>query len=258
MDHSAICANCGTTYTRNRPIRGTTCSKTCSAAFHRRRRETRTCKACGASFEVKPASNAQFCSISCFNGSPYHHHGRTSKSPLIVACERCGKQFRRHNGHINQRFCSVTCVRDSRPSPRTFFCKHCGKNVTQKLGQKDKQFCSVSCARKYANDLKRETNRKNGIYPNSREAKRAILETSAGCVRCGWSNITEILEIHHRDLNRGNNHISNLELLCPTCHTMEHYLTGTGQFTNNKGRIARMIFSPFSVSGITTSQERKK
>lgn len=49
------------------------------------------------------------------------------------------------------------------------------------------------------------------------------------CQRCGW-DIAPILELHHKDRNRKNNTLSNLEFLCPNCHTLEHYLCKDGPY----------------------------
>lgn len=35
-----------------------------------------------------------------------------------------------------------------------------------------------------------------------------------------WINKPIPLELHHKDGNRDNNNLDNLELLCPNCHTM--------------------------------------
>lgn len=43
------------------------------------------------------------------------------------------------------------------------------------------------------------------------------------CNRCGYDSHPEILVIHHRDRNRKNNAVENLEILCPNCHAVEHY-----------------------------------
>ena len=39
------------------------------------------------------------------------------------------------------------------------------------------------------------------------------------CVHCGFG-IREVLEVAHLDGNRANNSLSNLAILCPTCHRM--------------------------------------
>lgn len=43
------------------------------------------------------------------------------------------------------------------------------------------------------------------------------------CEKCGYDKY-EILQIHHKDKNRSNNNLDNLELICPNCHFEEHYL----------------------------------
>jgi 5-methylcytosine-specific restriction endonuclease McrA len=42
------------------------------------------------------------------------------------------------------------------------------------------------------------------------------------CVRCGYNQQPAILVLHHEDRNRENNQLSNLEVLCPNCHALEH------------------------------------
>jgi hypothetical protein len=42
------------------------------------------------------------------------------------------------------------------------------------------------------------------------------------CEKCGYTEHPEILEIHHKDLNRRNNSRSNLTVLCPNCHRLTH------------------------------------
>ena len=50
------------------------------------------------------------------------------------------------------------------------------------------------------------------------------------CDICGWDKATEVLEVHHIDIDRSNNSDDNLQLLCPTCHTYLHFLSHTGKF----------------------------
>lgn len=44
------------------------------------------------------------------------------------------------------------------------------------------------------------------------------------CARCGFDEPREILAVHHRDHNRRNNAPENLEILCPNCHAIEHFI----------------------------------
>lgn len=50
------------------------------------------------------------------------------------------------------------------------------------------------------------------------------------CEDCGYGKYPEILHVHHIDRNRNNNDLTNLRLLCPTCHETEHFLAGDGKF----------------------------
>ncbi|MAZ56363.1 hypothetical protein CL653_01060 [bacterium] len=43
------------------------------------------------------------------------------------------------------------------------------------------------------------------------------------CERCKFK-IYQILQVHHKNRDRKNSNLSDLELLCPNCHAKEHYL----------------------------------
>ena len=44
-------------------------------------------------------------------------------------------------------------------------------------------------------------------------------EKCESCGRTTWLGKKIPLEVHHKDGNKNNNDISNLEILCPNCHT---------------------------------------
>jgi len=52
---------------------------------------------------------------------------------------------------------------------------------------------------------------------------RLLKERGKKCERCNY-NKYEILQIHHKNRDRNNNELSNLELICPNCHYEEHFL----------------------------------
>ena len=65
----------------------------------------------------------------------------------------------------------------------------------------------------------------NPCYTNYR--KRALRFLPHKCAVCGFDADDRILEVHHRDENRENNRLSNLCILCPTCHrgiTLGYYI----------------------------------
>lgn len=47
------------------------------------------------------------------------------------------------------------------------------------------------------------------------------------CIECGiykWREKKIKLHIHHKDLDKTNNLVSNLQYLCPNCHGISHYI----------------------------------
>jgi len=71
---------------------------------------------------------------------------------------------------------------------------------------------------------KDNTQYKNGSRFYQRMRKELLYERKY-CERCGLYLVTlpySYRALHHRDHNRDNNVIENLELLCKRCHQLEH------------------------------------
>jgi 5-methylcytosine-specific restriction endonuclease McrA len=80
---------------------------------------------------------------------------------------------------------------------------------------KPRKFCSIECVNKPKKEIWNPTFqsvRKNMLVRN------LIKE----CERCGYNEVAAVLGVHHKDRNRKNNAIENLEVLCPNCHSIEH------------------------------------
>lgn len=52
------------------------------------------------------------------------------------------------------------------------------------------------------------------------------------CFKCGWDEYSDILQVHHKDMNHKNNTLSNCIWLCPNCHYYIHYYEGMGKDVN--------------------------
>ena len=50
--------------------------------------------------------------------------------------------------------------------------------------------------------------------------KMAFRNLPNKCRVCGYDEFLKVLEVHHIDGNRKNNELSNLDILCPTCHKL--------------------------------------
>jgi hypothetical protein len=224
MKHTGNCRVCGIPYSRERPLRGTTCSFKCRGIM-RRKSVGKTCPTCKKNFNTRPSHKSSYCSIVCFN-----RRSRRPKADMTRTCERCGNWYIRSPGQVKRKFCSINCARNAAPMVDKI-CPRCNKPFSHRR----RRFCSVNCSTRHTNEEKKRINIAQGFWHNQREAKSKLLTQDPACRVCGWKKIPEVLELHHKDRNRRNAHKSNLVLLCPTCHTIEHWQTGTGQFKNNRG-----------------------
>lgn len=116
-------------------------------------------------------------------------------------------------------------------------CINCGKNRSKR----SKKYCSNTCQDLYQHKQKVESwlnGNHNGMRGQTSTAtfiKRYLIETRGNCCeKCGWNKINPYtnnvpIELNHIDGNFRNNSIDNLELLCPSCHS----LTKTYKSLNN-------------------------
>lgn len=115
-------------------------------------------------------------------------------------------------------FCSQNCYGKS--CRKEVPCKVCGKLI---LGGLNKNTCSRACSNKYREGIKYKLGRPRDKAHQARALKfKLFREQGTSCKRCGY-NKSEILQVHHKDHNKKNNAIENLELICPNCHYEEHY-----------------------------------
>ena len=146
-------------------------------------------------------------------------------------CSICGTQIYRRPSELNandgRAYCSQVCygVSCRREKP----CAMCGKLILSGLRKKT---CSRSCANKYREGIQYKINRPRDIVHSQHALKlRLIRERGKKCERCGYERF-EILQVHHKNRERADNRILNLELICPNCHCEEHYIEKSGWMKN--------------------------
>lgn len=152
----------------------------------------------------------------------------------IYSCEICGifykKQARLACGATQEHYCTKTCYTTSQKvnTHTLVICAHCGVDF-QKLNSKLSNSKSglYFCCRKHK-DLGQKYIKEiqpshyglgNGKY-DYREKALSVLGTV--CNKCGYCDNKLALDVHHKDRNRENNSIDNLEVLCANCHAIEH------------------------------------
>lgn len=138
-------------------------------------------------------------------------------------CSICEKPVYRRPSQIEATkervFCGQICYGISCRKEKP--CVVCGKSILASLHKKT---CSRECSNKNRAGIKYKIGRPKdkSDYFITLKAK-LLLERGEKCERCGYDK-PGILEVHHKDRNRENNVLENLELICPNCHAEEHYL----------------------------------
>lgn len=138
-------------------------------------------------------------------------------------------------------------------------CLHCGKPIDSRH-----KFCDNHCQNeyRYTQYIKRwkdglETGLK-GEYGISRYITRYLFEKYDGkCSRCGWHEENPYthkvpLEVEHIDGNYKNNDESNLDLICPNCHSLTATYKGANKGYGRKERSKYYIGKPAQYNSNTS------
>jgi hypothetical protein len=140
-----------------------------------------------------------------------------------TSCIICSKPIYRRPLEIKRNsgrgFCGQTCYgqvcRKEKP------CIMCGDQIRAAAHKKT---CSRVCSNRHRAGIQYKINRPHDKVQDQRSLKlRLFKQRGQACEKCGY-NKYKILHTHHKDRNRKNNNLINLELLCPNCHAEEHHL----------------------------------
>lgn len=162
------------------------------------------CKKLHVKLKINLREKYNFCSASCFGKF------KRALNPMVkLICAVCDKEFER----------KPTSLRNSRSG--IYFCsRECKcKGQSIKGGIKEIQPDHYGTSEHYRT--------------------LAFKELSNECYVCGYSKYPDVLEVHHKDFNRENNELSNLEILCPTHHVERHFLTKSGKYACKKVKFGR-------------------
>jgi len=161
-----------------------------------------------------------FCSLKC------HANFRQKKSTLI--CSICEKSFQVPTLRLSKAkiiSCSRKCSFEARRRlcSITRQCKYCGNDFSfckSRAKYFKKIFCSLKCSNKSQSSGRKDS---QFIHGKGRYRKIAFQNLPNICSFC--KKTKKHMDIHHIDHNRSNNEISNLTILCRSCHLKYHKLS---------------------------------
>jgi hypothetical protein len=174
------------------------------------------CLNCSSIFYVKPhrKDTAKYCSRRCL--------GLKSRVEVSANCEICNKHFTHISSRSNKaKYCSRPCyyksvsIRSSEkytPFKVEISCQCCSKKFFS-YSYHNRKYCSTKCSHK------REDFKSGYKQARAQMKKLGLIDQ---CNRCAFNAHKNILGVHHIDRNTDNNDFSNLEVLCPNCHSIEH------------------------------------
>ncbi len=146
-------------------------------------------------------------------------------------CKICGKKFYAKPRHIRigwGKYCSDKCKFIGQKNGKTAVCKHCGKELyrTPKDFVNSKSgffFCNRSCHASWRNENIRIGENHPNWLTGITTYRKLLLKNAKEliCKDCKISDV-RVLIVHHKDKDRNNNKLENLELLCRNCHYIRH------------------------------------
>lgn len=144
-----------------------------------------------------------------------------------LSCDICNRIFFRQSRFLKEyHTCSPQCLSILKGNRILLKCANCGERFSRSKSKLNNSrsglyFCSRACkdvGQTYIPEIQPDH---YGTGENYR--KVALSNYGEKCSRCGYSENIVALEVHHKDRNRNNNDLSNLEVLCSNCHKIEHY-----------------------------------
>ena len=147
-------------------------------------------------------------------------------------CLICKNNFYTRPSHLKigwGKYCSNKCKFKSQEKGKTLKCSNCGKKIYRtpvdfNNSKSGLFFCNKSCHCSWMNkNLHLGADHPQWNYGRS-SYKQIFFRQYKGNIKCTICNIKDkrVLIIHHKDKNRKNNLIENLELLCRNCHYLKH------------------------------------
>lgn len=107
---------------------------------------------------------------------------------------------------------------------QVILCRNCNnEHLVQNRFSCTSQYCSIKCQHEYSRKEKIRLWLEEDAKLDHRRIKEYLIDKNGNkCYTCDiteWNNKPIVMDLEHIDGNSQNNHISNLALICPNCHS---------------------------------------
>ena len=167
--------------------------------------------------------------------------GNRNRKAFRTNCGYCGKEIvretRDRKTKSGKHYCDVSCSNSDLLRNRVkLSCSYCGKEIEKapskiRASRSGHLFCDRNCkdlaSRLYQNNTVWDMLPEHYGTSKTRYRDYALREYGSKCQKCGYDKNPAALTVHHKDRNRSNNSMDNLEVLCANCHAIEHYEDGS-------------------------------
>lgn len=187
--------------------------------------EIRVCQDCGKEMFVRSDSPSVRCAL-C------RSEKRRNDVGAYISCKNCGNTFRRRRS--TTKFCSSECAQQYRhkKGSSTLSCDYCGKPFERvNCHIRDRNFCSKQCLWKWQSEHIVADNHPNWAGGKYHQDGYIFVHLDDGSVMAEHRYVMEkalgrkLLPseiVHHIDLNKQNNDVSNLMVLSRAEHAKIH------------------------------------
>lgn len=151
-----------------------------------------------------------------------------------INCLQCGEVFEAQLTEVRRgyaKFCGRSCagIYNGKEKRRRLqierTCEVCNNKfivLPHQLKNRPCRTCSKSCAAVLKGG-ENPPNYQHGGYTAGGYRELALSNREPKCERCGWDLDIRGIVVHHIDRDRKNNSLDNLEVLCCSCHRVEHW-----------------------------------
>ena len=131
-----------------------------------------------------------------------------------------------------------------------YICLKCNRIHSSKYNKDNPEKYKLKCKRWYRKNTKKVTEERKRKYKEIIKFKEKCKEEKS-CIKCGYNEIPQILQFHHRDEKEKNftiaesaslgislenlqKEVNKCDLLCPNCHYKLHFLKWKEDKEKNK------------------------